>query len=212
MVSGILLGAGESKRMGRNKLLLSWGKGTIFDRCLQILLRSHLDEVVAVLNPKSPEVRNRIERLPEVLKKRVRIILNPGFQQGMSSSIRLGLRQIHPASDGALFALGDQPLLRAGTINALIHVFDGDQNKIVVPFYQGRRGNPVLFGRTYFKELMETRGDSGGRLILEHHPDQVIRYRTQSRAVLVDIDTWEEYGKAQSSRLKAIDIKRQEDK
>jgi molybdenum cofactor cytidylyltransferase len=200
MVSGILLAAGESKRMGRNKLLLAWGKGTLFDRCLHVLLRSDLDEVVAVLNPESLEVRNRIERLPRVLRKKVRIILNPGFQQGMSSSIRMGIRQIHPESDGAIFALGDQPLLGTGTINALIHAFDGDRNKIVVPFYKGRRGNPVLIGRTYFKELMQTRGDSGGRLILEHHPDQVIRYRTRSKAVLLDIDTWEEYKKAQDNR------------
>jgi molybdenum cofactor cytidylyltransferase len=200
MVSGILLAAGESKRMGRNKLLLAWGKGTLFDRCLHVLLRSDLDEVVAVLNPESLDLRNRIERLPRVSKRKVRIILNPCFQQGMSSSIRVGIRHIHPESDGALFALGDQPLLRAGTINALIRAFDGGRNKIAVPFYKGRRGNPVLIGRTYFKELMQTRGDSGGRLILEHHPDQVIRYRTQSRAVLVDIDTWEEYKKAQYNR------------
>ena len=199
MVSGILLAAGESKRMGRNKLLLAWGKGTLFDRCLHVLLRSDLDEVVAVLNPESLEVPSRIERLPGVFRKKLRIIFNPDFQQGMSSSIRMGIRNIDPEADGALFALGDQPLLRPGTINALVRVFDGDRNKIAVPFYKGRRGNPVLIGRTYFKELMQTRGDSGGRSILERHPDQVIRYRTQSRAVLVDIDTWEEYKKAQDN-------------
>ena len=198
-VSAILLGAGESKRMGRDKLMLPWGKKTVLDHCLEVLLRSETREVVVVVRSRSEEFEERINTYPAFMRKKIKVVVNPDYPGGMSSSIRKGLKSIHSKSEGVLIALGDQPLLKTSTINALIHAFLHGKRKIAIPFYHNQRGNPVLFGRGYIRSLMRLRGDTGGRSIIETHPEEVVRVRTRSEAVIRDIDTWGEY-----KRLKAI--------
>ncbi len=195
MVSGILLGAGESKRMGRNKLILPWGKSTVFEHCLQTLLCSELGEIVVVLSVRSSELGNRIRRCPIIRKKKITVVWNPFYKRGMSTSIRKGLQHLDPGSRGILIALGDQPFLKSKTVNALIHAFTPGEGRMVVPFYGRRRGNPVLFDRSYLKELMELKGDAGGRSVIDRHPDDITRVQTRSEAVIRDIDIWEDYTK-----------------
>ena len=195
MVSGILLGAGESKRMGRNKLILPWGKSTVFEHCLQTLLCSELGEIVVVLSVRSSELGNRIRRCPIFRKKKITVVWNALYKRGMSTSIRKGLQHLDPGSRGILIALGDQPFLKSKTVNALIHAFTPGEGRMVVPFYGRRRGNPVLFDRSYLKELMELKGDTGGRSVIDRHPDDITRFQTRSVAVIRDIDIWEDYTK-----------------
>ncbi len=195
LVSAILLGAGESKRMGKDKLMLPWGKRTVFEHCLNTLLQSELGEIIVVLRTGSEAIEEGIKRYPAFKRRRIRVAINPDYQRGMSSSILTGLKYLHPGSGGILIALGDQPLLKPRTINALIHAFGHEEGKIVVPFYNGKRGNPILFDRSYLKELMKLRGDTGGRGIIESHPDKVARVRTRSEAVIRDVDSWDEYMK-----------------
>jgi molybdenum cofactor cytidylyltransferase len=202
-VSAILLGAGESKRMGRDKLLLPWGKGTVFEHCLEVLLRSETREVVVVVRSRSEEVEDRVSKYPAFMRKKINVVVNLNYSEGMSSSIRKGLRFVDPGSAGVLIALGDQPLLKANTINALIHAFVQGRRKIVIPFYHNKRGNPVLFDRGYLRDLKRVRGDTGGRSIIEKHPNEVVRVRTSSEAVVRDIDIWGEYEKAQDKRRQA---------
>jgi molybdenum cofactor cytidylyltransferase len=199
-VSAILLGAGESKRMGRDKLMLPWGKGTVLEHCLEVLLRSETREVVVVVRSRSEEFEDRINKYPAFMRKKIKVVVNPDYLEGMSSSIRKGLRFVDPGSSGVLIALGDQPLLKANTINALIHAFIHGKRKIAIPFYHNKRGNPVLFDRGYIRGLKRVRGDTGGRSIIENHPDEVVRVRIRSEAVVRDIDTWGEYEKAQDKR------------
>jgi molybdenum cofactor cytidylyltransferase len=187
--------------MGRNKLILPWGKRTVFEHCLDVLLRSEVEEVVVVLGRRKGELEALIKRYLS-FTKRVRVVVNPDSREGMSSSIRVGLRSVHPASRGVLIALGDQPLLRARTINALIHAFIRGKEKIAVPFYHNKRGNPVLFGRAYIRDLLTMRGDRGGRSILEAHPEEILRVRTRSEGIVRDIDTWREYGKLKKRALR----------
>ena len=193
MVSGILLGAGESKRMGKNKLILPWGKNTVFEHCLQTLLRSELGEVIVVLSARSNELGKRIRSRSVCGKKKIAVVWNPAYMRGMSTSIRRGLQCLHPKSKGILIALGDQPFLKSKTVNALIHAFTPGEGRMVVPFYEGRRGNPVLFDRSYLHDLMELKGDIGGRSVIDRHPDHMIRVQTRSEAVIRDIDTWKDY-------------------
>jgi len=187
-VSAILLGAGESKRMGVNKLFLPWGKKTVFEHCLDILLRSNVKEVVVVVN-------HRTKRMMRFRGRRVKVILNPHYREGMSASIRRGIRATDPNSQGILIALGDQPLLQTRTINALIRAFSQKRGGIVLPSYRGRGGHPVLFDRCYEKMLLSLQGDVGGKSIIERDPGNVIRVQTKSEAVVKDIDTWKDYKK-----------------
>jgi molybdenum cofactor cytidylyltransferase len=192
MVSAVLLGAGESKRMGRNKLSLPWGKKTVFEHSLGTLLQSDVREVIVVLSHLNDSVGGEKNRRRG---QTIKIVKNPYYKRGMSTSIRRGLQAIDPSAQGILIALGDQPLIKARTINALIHAFDRRRGSIVVPSFRGKKGHPVIFDRRYFHELLRLKGDAGGRSIIEKHPEEVDLVRVRSEGVTKDIDTWKEYRK-----------------
>ena len=187
MISAVLLGAGESKRMGVNKLLLPWGRKTVLEHCFETLLRSKVQEVVIVLSYPNKEIKNLFQGA------KVKIVVNPYPKRGMSTSIRKGLEAIHPRSDGILIALGDQPFLKTRTINALIRAFQQVKNGIIVPSFRGKRGHPVIFHQRYKKELLSLKGDVGGRSIIEKHPEDVRVVPIKSVGVVKDIDTWQDY-------------------
>ncbi len=127
----------------------------------------------------------------------VKVVNNPYYKRGMSTSIRRGLQAIDPSSQGILIALGDQPLIKTRTINALIHAFVQRRGTIVVPSFRGKQGHPVIFHRRYLKELLKLRGDVGGRSIIEKHPEEVWLVRVKSEGVTKDIDTWKDYNPPQ---------------
>ena len=186
-ISAILLGAGESKRMRKDKLSLPWGKKTILEHCLQTLLRSRVKEVVIVLNDQTKEINHRLG------KKKIKVVVNPDYKKGMSTSIRCGLKALDPNSDGILIALGDQPFLKTRTINAIVGAFGRGEGKIIVPSFKGRRGHPVIFHRKYEEELLRLRGDAGGKTIIMKHPEDVHIIQVKSEGVIRDIDIWEDY-------------------
>lgn len=188
-ISAILLGAGESKRMGVDKLYLPWGRKTVLEHCLETLLKSEVKEVVVVLGHR--------DKMPKNLSRsrKVKTVVNPLFRKGMSTSIRRGLRMIHPYSQGVLIALGDQPYLKTRTINALIRVFSERKKGIILPSFRGRIGHPVIFSQKYKKELLGLKGDVGGRSIIERHSEDVRKVPIKSAGVVKDIDTWQDYVK-----------------
>lgn len=187
MISAILLGAGESKRMGVNKLLLPWGRKTVFEHCLNTLLRSRIREVIVVVNDRIKEAVGPVRR------KKLKLVINPDYKKGMSTSIRKGLKRIDPRSDGILISLGDQPVLKTRTVNALVRAFGQGEGKIVVPSFRGRKGHPVIFHRRYKKELLTLKGDMGGRSILLRYPERIKTVPVRSEGVIRDIDTWKDY-------------------
>lgn len=186
-ISALLLGAGESKRMGFDKLTLPWGGKTIFEYCLDNLLRSNVKEVIVVVNNKGKS------EFIMAKGKKVKIVINQDFKEGMSSSIRRGIKMIDRRSHGILIALGDQPLLKTRTINSLIRVFSLKGGGIIVPSFRGKKGNPVIFHRRFERELLALKGDIGGRSIIEKHPDEVAVVRVKSEGILKDIDIWKDY-------------------
>jgi molybdenum cofactor cytidylyltransferase len=189
-VSAILLAAGESKRMGVDKLFLPWGRKTVFEHCLETLLRSKVREIIVVLNDRMGGILSRFK------DQRVKVVINPYYKKGMSTSIRKGLQAVHPRSQGILIALGDQPFLKAKTINALIDAFIRRKRGIVVPSFQGEKGHPVIFDRGYGRELGKLKGDVGGRSIIERYPQEVWNVPVKSEGVVKDIDTWRDYKKS----------------
>ena len=186
-ISAVLLGAGESRRMGVDKLSLPWGRKTILEYCFETLLRSEVQELIVVLSSRNKWVRNLFRG------RRARIVINPQSNMGMSTSIRRGLQEIHLPCHGMLIALGDQPLLKTRTINALIRAFDQGKGGIVVPSFRGTRGNPVIFDRRFRRELLKLKGDVGGRSIIETHPQDVRVVPVRSAGVIKDVDTWPAY-------------------
>ena len=188
-ISAILLGAGESKRMGANKLLLPWGKKTVLTHCADALIQSMVKEVIVVLGDRTKILKNQLRG------RKVKVIMNPHYRRGMSTSIRKGIRAIDPNSHGILIALGDMPFLGSRTVNSLIRTFSQGKGTIVVPSFRGRKGHPVIFHRKYEKELLQLKEDVGGKSIIESHPGEVRLVQIRSEGVIKDIDTWKDYKK-----------------
>ena len=196
MISAILLGAGESKRMRVNKLLLPWGRETVFEHCFNTLLRSKAREIIVVLNKQNEEMKDRFEKRSASTTKKVKVTVNPRYRRGMSTSIHKGLQVMDPRSEGMLISLGDQPLLKTRTINALLRAFQQGKERIVVPSFKGMRGHPVIFHRMFRKELLKLRGDTGGKPILLKYSKQIKTLPVRSEGVIKDIDTREAYRRA----------------
>ncbi len=189
-VTAILLCAGESKRMGENKLLLPWGKKTILHQSLQALLRSRVKEVILVVNDHTESIARTI------LDRKVKVVLNSNYRKGMSSSIQKGVEATDLNCKGILIALADQPSIRSRTINALIDAFHEKGEKIIVPSFRGKSGHPVIFPQTLRWELLRLKGDEGGKTILRRHPEEVHVVPVRASGVLMDIDTPRDYRKA----------------
>lgn len=187
MLSAIILAAGESKRMGEAKQLMPLGKSTLLEQAIDNLLNSSVDETIVVLGHKAEEITTKIANKP------VKVVINPDYQQGMSTSIVAGLIMVDPRSQAVMLALGDQPLVASRTINQLIEAFNKNRKGIAVPTYQGRRGHPIIFDIKYKAELFKLKGDIGGREIIQNHPKDVSMVAVDSESVISDIDTKDDY-------------------
>jgi molybdenum cofactor cytidylyltransferase len=187
MLSAILLAAGESKRMGKPKQLMPFGQSTLLEQAIDNLMNSAVDEIIVVLGYKAEEMIKTIAAKP------VKIVVNPNYRQGMSTSIIAGLSLVDSQAQTVMLALGDQPSVDSQTINRLIEEFYRHDKGIAIPTYRGMRGHPIIFAIKYKQELLELRGDIGGREIIRHHPDDVLEVAVDSASVASDIDTKSDY-------------------
>ncbi|MDP2931768.1 MAG: molybdenum cofactor cytidylyltransferase [Chloroflexota bacterium] len=187
MVSAILLAAGESRRMGQSKLLLSFGGSTILEHALDNLLKSRVDEVIVVIGNQADEMRKRIASRP------VKVITNPDFRQGMATSVTRGLNLVNPKSSAIMLVLADQPLIDSQTINKLIDAFASHDRGIVIPVYRGKRGHPIIFASKYREALLQLKGDVGGRELVGQHLGDILEVPVDSPGVALDIDTPDDY-------------------
>jgi len=186
LISGVVLAAGISSRLGVPKQLLAYRGKPLIAHVVESLLVSQVDEVVVVLG-------NRAEQVMEVLAGySIRTIINPEFTAGQSTSLKAGLTALSSATRAALFMLGDQPLVNAQTINLLIDRYRL-AGGIVAPYFNGKRGNPVLFDRDFFKEISFLSGDVGAREIIHRHPESLVKVDVADSGVVFDVDTWADY-------------------
>ena len=190
-VTGILLMAGLSSRLGFPKALLPYGRKVLVERVLEQTLASRLDRVILVLGCQAPKILSALGSFQG--SPRLQVVINRRYDRGLSSSIRAGLRVLDPSSSGVMFILGDQPLLNTATIDRLIRAFRRHRLPVVVPLYGRRPGNPVIFGRELLPELQRLRGDTGGREIIRENPDRVLNIPIRPQSIGWDVDTWEDY-------------------
>ena len=190
MICGIILAAGEGKRMGKVKLTLPLGDKQLIEWVLQAVKLAPLDKYFLVVRPEDREIIKIGKRWG------AEIVLNPEYKSGMSTSIRKALYQI-PSEDveGFFILLGDQPLINPSVIYKMLRAFTPGKKEIVVPFYKDKQGNPVLFDGYWKDELMNITGDIGGRVLIKAHPEKVKRVKLSNESVLLDIDREEDYEK-----------------
>jgi molybdenum cofactor cytidylyltransferase len=189
MISAIVLAAGEGKRMGQPKQLLEWRGKIVLQHVLDMLQASKVEERILVLGHGADRV------LEKISPGKTKIVINPEYKEGMSTSLRRGLGALDEKVRGFFIVLGDQPGIGPGVVNRMIQDFRAiyPRKNIFFPTYQGCRGNPVLFSTKYLGEARKIRGDGGGRQILAGHPEDSQAVEVDTRAILLDIDTPEDY-------------------
>ena len=184
-VAAIVLAAGRSTRMGGPNKLLEMISGKPLVRiAAEQALSSRASPVVVV----SGHERARVEAALAGLD--VRLVHNPDYPQGLSTSVRAGLAALPPESEAAIVCLGDMPQVTSALIDRLIAAFDPERNALVVlPTFDGKRGNPVLWSRRFFPELIALEGDVGARHLIGAYPEVVTEVPVENAAAMVDIDT-----------------------
>lgn len=190
MISAIVLAAGQSLRMGAQKVLLPWGESTVIEHIVNVLNRGGVHEVVAVTGHQSDQVASVLRETG------VKIVRNEHYLAGMLSSVRCGIIAASPDTQAYIVALGDQPSIRASVVAALIAAFmvePAGQSVILVPTLDGHRGHPLLFSQHFREEVLQRFDDSGLRGLLDAHPEVIREISVDSSGILRDIDTPEDY-------------------
>jgi len=187
MISLIVLAAGQSRRMGKNKLALPWGSSTILESTLKTLSETKTSEKILVLGHEA-ERWEHLKGLPDW-----KVISSPQYALGQSHSLQAGLAQLADECEGILFCLGDVPLLQRKTVDHIIDIYHANSIPLVAPVYRGQRGNPVLFAASLLPELKQLDGDMGARELFNRHPHILVP--VDDPGVIIDIDTPEEYKK-----------------
>jgi CTP:molybdopterin cytidylyltransferase MocA len=193
-VSAILLAAGAGSRFGGGKLLATYGGRPLIEASLSNLADAPVDETVVVVGEGAGRIRAACE--PYGLE----VVENPAWADGISTSVRAGLRALGPGTRAAIVLLADQPLVGTGAVERLVAAFEGGA-RVAAATYGGEPRNPVLFSREVWPLLMtELWGDEGARSFLRRHPELVTRVPCDGVGDPADVDTAEDLRRLEGMR------------
>jgi molybdenum cofactor cytidylyltransferase len=188
-VAAIVLAAGRSTRMGAiNKLIAEIGGKPLVRIAAEQALASRAGPVIVVTGHERERVEAALAGLP------VRFVHNPGYADGLGTSLKAGIAAVPADADGAIVCLGDMPQVDSPLIDKLLASFDPERGAlVVVPTFDGRRGNPVVWSRRFFNDLMSIQGDIGARHLIGSYAEAVAEVPVAGEAALTDIDTPESF-------------------
>lgn len=189
MIWVLVLGAGESKRMGEPKLLLPFGDKTVIEHIVDSIGRSKADKILVVLGSHREEILNRLG------SRSVETVTNHRYREGMLSSIQAGFEALPEDTQAALVYLGDQPLIPHEVIDRLIMAYRKTHAGIVLPLYQKQRGHPILIDMKHKREVLNLRPEIGLRALVHNHPGDIQEVEVESPHILKDIDRPEDYAR-----------------
>ncbi len=192
MIVAVILAAGESSRMGRPKALLPFNGRTFIETIIAAFKRSKVGEVVVVVGHNADEMKSHLQHLP------VTLLVNPDYKKGQLSSLQVAVRYFMAAEstskiDGMLVHLVDHPYINPVLVDRMIEGFYSSKKLIVLPRYGSRRGHPVLFSASLFRELLEAPLDQGAKAVVNRRRPDTLEIETNDAGVTIDIDTPDEY-------------------
>ncbi|MGH6789803.1 MAG: NTP transferase domain-containing protein [Pseudolabrys sp.] len=188
-IAAVVLAAGRSTRMGAiNKLIAEMGGKPLVRIAAEQALASRASPVIVVTGHQKEKVEAALKGL------NVRFVHNPDYAEGLGTSLKAGIAAVPENADGAIVCLGDMPQVDAALIDRLLATFDPERGAlIVVPTIDGRRGNPVVWARRFFHELMGIGGDIGARHLIGSYAEAVAEVPVSGGAALTDVDTPESF-------------------
>ena len=183
----IILAAGESKRMGFPKMILSINGKTMIENVIDHVAESDSDAILVVLGAGSG-------KLIDIVKKYdVKYCYNENYREGMLSSVRCGFKNLPLDIEAVLVFQGDQPLISPALINSLIREYRSSGKGIVIPVYDGKRGHPLLLDHRYREQIDKLDPDEGLRSITSLYPGDILEVNTDDQGILLDFDTYDDY-------------------
>ena len=192
MISALILAAGESRRMGKqNKLLLPVAGEALLVKLIKSVCDSDVGQVIVVIGHEAEKIRRKLNNFP------LSFVYNPNFSEGMTTSIKSGVKEVSPDCDGYMICLADMPFINTSEINKLIHAYAqnriNEKRLIVIPVYQGHRGNPVLFSTEFREDILEHKIEYGCKGVIMNNFESVKEIEMDDENMLLDVDTMEDY-------------------
>jgi len=187
MVWAMILAAGESKRMGKPKLLLPFGRKTIIETVIESVIQSKVEGVLVVLGSDREKIKEKIKNFS------LKIAVNPDFQSGMLSSIQKGFQAMPKNAQAVLVILGDQPSISSAVINKIVNAYKKTGKGIVLPVYRKNRGHPVLIDAKYREEVEKLSPDLGLHGTVFSHPEDILEVEVDTSSIVRDIDDEVDY-------------------
>ncbi len=192
MIAAILLAAGMSRRMGQPKMLLPWGRTTVIEQVISMLMMAGIDDILVITGRYKEAIEEVIAKYP------IQVVHNEKYTEGeMLSSLQCGLRELKAEAKATLVVLGDQPQVQVGSVRLVCDAFLETKSNIVAPSYQMRRGHPWLVARPLWDELLKMKSPQTPRDFLNAHKNEIHYVNTDDPNVLADLDTPSDYRKWQ---------------
>lgn len=185
MLSAIVMASGNSNRMGKNKLLLPYQGKYIIEHTLDLVVACFEQSVLVAKDDQVIELGQ---------KRGMNVIRNTDADKGQSESMKLGILNF-PNAMGYVFFTSDQPLMDKESLKILKKNYEQSPNSIIIPTYQGKKGSPVIFPQRFRDELLAVEGDTGGRIVIQQHLDDVKYVEISNPNFLWDIDTLHDFHK-----------------
>jgi molybdenum cofactor cytidylyltransferase len=185
-VAGLLLAAGTSARMGRNKMLLDLGGETVLRRAARRAIDGGLHPLIVVLGAQAARAEHELGGLE------CQVATNPHYESGMTSSMHCGLAALPTTTAAAMVLLADMPFVTADMIGEMVRRYQQTAARLVISDYEGVNAPPMLFDKHLFGELQATHGERCGREVVQRHLDDAEVFRWPASA-LADLDVPEDY-------------------
>ncbi len=187
MIWAMILAAGESKRMGKPKLLLPFGDKTIIETVVQAVVSSKVEQTLVILGSDREKIEEKIKNY------HVKIVYNRDFRSGMLSSAQCGFKALPEETRAVLVILGDQPKISTTVINKLIDGYERAGKGIVLPVFKKERGHPVLIDVKYREEVENLSPEIGLRGTVYNHPEDILEVDVETPSIFQDIDYESDY-------------------